>query len=292
MVKPFENAVFAATQPGLVNDVVETEFGYHIINVTEVKDNTYYMLAVIEREISPGDATINETLRRAELFAAELSGLKAFEERARQEGLLVQEASNIGVADRRVGNLGEARNIVIWLFRDAKEGKVSDAFEVDNQYVVAIMTGEVKRGYKPFELVKEEIRPIVTREKKGRLIEEKLRSLSGTLDEMAAAYGKDAAVYSTSSLKLNSNSLPYAGFDPVAVGKAFSLENGQRSTPIPGENGVVLFEMMAKTIAPALGDYTVYKNQLEQRWGQTSSFTIAEAIKEASAIDDRRYKFY
>jgi peptidyl-prolyl cis-trans isomerase D len=292
MVKPFENAVFAATRPGLVNDVVETEFGYHIINVTEVKDNTYYMLAVIEREISPGDATINETLRRAELFAAELAGLKAFEERARQEGLLVQEASNIGVADRRVGNLGEARNIVIWLFRDAKEGKVSDAFEVDNQYVVAIMTGEVKKGYKPFELVKEEIRPIVTREKKGRLIEEKLRSLSGTLDEMAAAYGKDAVVYSTSSLKLNSNSLPYVGFDPVAVGKAFSLENGQRSTPIPGENGVVLFEMMAKTIAPALGDYTVYKNQLEQRWGQTSSFTIAEAIKEASAIDDRRYKFY
>ena len=42
MVKPFENAVFGATRPGLLNEVVETEFGYHIIEVTNVKNNTAY----------------------------------------------------------------------------------------------------------------------------------------------------------------------------------------------------------------------------------------------------------
>lgn len=292
MVKPFENAVFSATKAGVLNDVVETEFGYHIINVTEPKDNTYYKLAIIEREITPGDATINETLRKAELFASDLSGVKAFEERAAKEGLQVQEAKGLGVADRRVGTLGEARSIVTWLFREASEGKVSEVFDLTDQYVVAVMTGEIEKGYKPFDLVKDAIRPEVLKEKKGKVIEEKLRSLSGSLDEMAKAYGKDANVYTSNSLKLNSNSLPFVGFEPVVIGRAFALENEQRSAPVKGENGVVVLEMIAKTIAPAIGDYSLYKTQLEQGAGRTNSFNIAEAIKDAAGIEDKRYKFY
>lgn len=292
MVKPFENAVFSATKAGVLNDVVETEFGYHIINVTEPKDNTYYKLAIIEREITPGDATINETLRKAELFASDLSGVRAFEERAAKEGLQVQEAKGLGVADRRVGTLGEARSIVTWLFREASEGKVSEVFDLTDQYVVAVMTGEIEKGYKPFDLVKDAIRPEVLKEKKGKVIEEKLRSLSGSLDEMAKAYGKDANVYTSNSLKLNSNSLPFVGFEPVVIGRAFALENEQRSAPVKGENGVVVLEMIAKTIAPAIGDYSLYKTQLEQGAGRTNSFNIAEAIKDAAGIEDKRYKFY
>jgi len=292
MVKPFQDAVFEATKKGLLNDVVETQFGYHIIEVTEVKDNRYYTLAIIERDITPGDAAINETLRKAELFASDLEGVDNFMTRASKEGYLVQDATAIGPAERRIGNLGDARQIVTWLFRDAKKGKVSDAFDLQDKYVVAIMTGEIEKGIKPFDLVKEEIRTAVLNEVKGKKIAEKLNGLNGTLDELASAYGRDASVYSNSSLKLSANSMTSVGFDPPAVGKAFSLEGGQRSKPFAGETGVMIFEMQNKTIAPSIGDYTMFKNQLEQTANRTNSFNIAEAIKEAANIDDKRYKFY
>ena len=52
---------------------------------------------------------------------------------------------------------------------------------------------------------------------------QKLQSMSGSLDEMAAAYGDDANVYTSSDLKLSSNTLPNVGFAPKAIGKAFAM---------------------------------------------------------------------
>lgn len=292
MVKPFETAVFSATKKGVLNDVVETDFGYHIIDVTEVKDNTYYTLAVIEREILPSDASINTAIRKAEMFASELSSLKEFTERATQEGLTIYDAKNIPPAERRVNNLGEARQVVQWLFRDAKVDKVSEVFDLQDQYVVAVMTGEIEKGYKSFDLVKEEITPAVKNELKGKVIVEKLKSLEGSLNEIAAAFGKDATVYTNSSVKLNVNSLTSVGFDPIAIGKAFSVEDGKRSQAYAGENGVVLIETKTKTLAPAIGDYTMFKTQLQQSALNRNSASIADAIKEAAKIEDRRFRFY
>ncbi len=292
MVKPFEEAVFAATKKGVLNDVVETDFGYHIIDVTETKDNNYYEVAVIDRDIIPSDASINNAIRKAEMFASELGSEKEFVERAQQEGYVVFEAKNVKPADRRVSNLGEARALIQWLFRDAEVDKVSEVFDLQDQYAVAVMTGEIEKGYKPLEVVKEEITPAVKNELKGKIITDKLSKLQGTLDEMAAAYGKDATVYTNSSLKLNTNTLTSAGFDPVAVGMAFSLEDGKRAAPYAGESGVLLIETQTKTSAPAVGDYTLFKTQLQQSAVNRNTSSIAEAIKQNAQIVDKRYKFY
>jgi peptidyl-prolyl cis-trans isomerase D len=182
--------------------------------------------------------------------------------------------------------------MVTWLFRDAKEGKVSEVFDVDGTYAVAVMTGEVEEGYKPLEKVKEEITPAVKNELKSKKILEKIGNGQGALDEIAKQFGADAVVSSSSDLKLSANALPSVGLDPVAVGKAFSLENGKRTAPFAGENGVLIIELQNKTIAPAAGDYSVFKNQLLQTFNSRSTYGISEAIKGSSNIQDERYKFF
>lgn len=291
MVKPFEKAVFDASKTGVLADVVETEFGYHLIDVTNTKTSKAYYVASIEREIAASDASINEALRKAEAFATAASDYESFEVKAKEEGLPVRDAKNIGAGDRNVASLGEARQVVQWLFRDASFNEVSTVFDLQENYVVAVMTGEVKKGYKPLEMVKAEITPAVKNELKGKIIADKLNAAKGTLEEVKNNFGSEANIYSSSDIRLNSNSLPSVGFDPEAVGLAFSLENGKRSAPLVGETGVVIIELNNKTIAPAVADYAPYKMSLQQA-SQNRNYSIAEAIKDRAKIEDTRFNFF
>lgn len=292
MVKEFEKPVFDARKTGVLNDVVETDFGYHLIDVTNLKDNTYYNVVILEREIAPSDETLNTVLRKADAFATDLSGVEEFKEKAKKEGLSVFDANDVGTAERRINNLGEARQMVTWLFREATVGKVSTVFDLTDTYVVAVMTGETEKGFKSFDKVKDEITPLVRNEAKGKYIQEKLKGKTEPLEELAKLFPRDAVVNSMSDLKLNTNSMPTVGYDPVVIGAVFSLENGKRSLPLAGENGVVVLDLQAKTEAPAIGDFTMFKNQLLQSLSTRGGYYITEALKEAAKVEDKRYKFY
>lgn len=292
MVKPFESAVFSAKKTGLINNLVETDFGYHIIDVTSLRDNTSYIIASIERDITPSDETQNEAYRKADLFASSVSNIDEFTNKAKEDNLTIFDGEDVGTNDSRVNTLDDARQVILWLFRDAKTGKVSDVFDVQTTYVVAVMTGETEEGLRSFEDVKEEITPLVKNKLKGKKIIEKLKSLTGTIDEIAAAYGSDASVNSSSDLKLNTNSLPGVGIDPIAVGKAFALEDGKRTDPFMGENGVLIIENGNKTVAAEIGDYSIFKNQKLQAINNRAGLNIAEALKKGANIEDKRYLFY
>ncbi|MEJ0029433.1 MAG: peptidylprolyl isomerase [Bacteroidota bacterium] len=76
MVAEFEKAVKATTKNGLIDHLVETSYGYHIINVTG-KDNKFYTISTIERSIDASQETQDEAYRAADMFASDLSVWKS-----------------------------------------------------------------------------------------------------------------------------------------------------------------------------------------------------------------------
>jgi len=292
MVKEFDDAVFASKGKGLINKLVETQFGYHIIELTEDISYTTYKIATITREIISSDATRDQAFRQADLFKSTTSNYEEFKANAEAQGLTISSSNNLGVNDRRVGSFGSSRQIVRWLFRDASEGKVSDVFDLDNDYVIAVMTGEEEEGYADLNGVRAQITLKVKNEAKAKEISDKLNELSGSLEEIAEAYGSDANVHNTSDLKISSNTLTSVGTAPEAVGAAFGLAPGNKTSPIALDNGVVIMELINKTEAPEIGDYSIFANQVEQRVRGRIAYKINQAIREDADIKDERYKFY
>lgn len=293
MVEEFDKAVFSQKGKGLINKLVESEFGYHIIELTEDISYKSYKVATIAHEIIASDETRNNAFRKADLFASLVNNEASFLSQAEADSLYVFTTEKLEKNDRSVGSLGNARQTVQWLFRDASNGEVSEVFDLENDYVVAIMTGEEEEGTATLENVKPRVSLKVKNQMKGDVIIKSLNNLTGTMEEIAEAYGADANAYASSDLKLNANTLPnVTGLAPEAVGLAFGLQGGERSAAFSVDQGVIILEVLNRTTAPEIGDYSIYVNQIEQRQRFRTSKNILEAVKDNADIKDERYKFY
>jgi peptidyl-prolyl cis-trans isomerase D len=293
MVEPFDKAVFEKNEPGLVNQVIETSFGYHLINVTEPETRTVYRIARVETELAPSQNTRNQAYRNAELFASSIEDLDDFEQQVKNDSLTAYTAPGVGQNERRINDMYEARSIVMWAYNDnTSVGEVSEVYELEDRYVVAALADKTEKGTAKLADIREELSVLVKNEKKAAQIKEKLASLNGTLQEKAQAYGADAKVYTASDLRYGDFSLPTIGYAPAVVGTAFGLNEGQVSKPVEAQNGVVVVKTISKTEAPEVADYATYEEQLNQRRSGRTPYLISEAVKEAAEVEDKRYKFF
>lgn len=174
MVKPFEDAVFAL-KVGEVSDVVETEFGYHIIKLTEIKGGSAGALAEARPQI---EAELRKQ-RSGKLFAelAEAFADAVYEQSDSLAGAAAKLGVPVQTADgvTRKGNerdpvLGNPKFLTA-LFDDALPNKRNtEVVELPGKQLVAgRVVQSIAASILPFEVVRADIGDRLKRRKAADL---------------------------------------------------------------------------------------------------------------------------
>ncbi len=292
MVKPFQDAVFSRNRSGLIPRIIESDFGFHIINVTQPKTKESYMVTTINKEIIPSDNTRNNVYRDAELFKIDaLSSNESFEKIALKNNYFLESVENIDKNTSSISNLSDARSVILWAYADDRYvNDISDVIELNNGYVVSFLSDMTKKGTKKLDDVENSVRKKILDEKKFKYFSGMFDSYS-SLDDIKNLYD-GGEINNMDDLDFNSNSIQNVGFAPEAIGVAFSMNEGELTKPIKIDDGLIIIQLNGLVQADSLQSYSDYGTSLLQANKFTSSLKIDKAIKEFSKIEDLRYKFF
>lgn len=292
MVKPFNDACFNGNKGDVV--LVQSQFGFHIINITDKKGmRTAVKLATIANEIQPSTETYRDVFAKANKFQGENRTAEAFNSAIEEAGLVKRTAENIKIGDRSLPGFTNAREIVRWVYK-AEVGDVSNTFELDDRYVVAVLTKASEKGVRPFEEVKSEIEVAVRRDKKAEklLADARAGVEKAKGDIEAAARNLNNVIQRFNGANFESNFMPAMGRELTVLGKISKAEKGKLLAPIKGERGVYVVQLDAVVENPANGDVESVKRNLSAQYSSRAQNETLNALKERITVDDLRHNFY
>ncbi|MBL7885461.1 MAG: peptidylprolyl isomerase [Flavobacterium sp.] len=283
MVKPFNDFVF--NNPVGKIGLVESEFGFHVINVTDKQDAV--LLATVGQRIDPSEKTTNEVYTKATKFEMDANG-KDFAAAAKAAKLTVNPAIKAKPMDEAFGSVGNQRQIIKWAYSDDTNVGDVKRFEVVNVgHVIAKLTKVNEKGLMTVEEAKPMIEYIIKNEKKAEKIKDKMKGSS--LDAIAKA--NNVTVQQATDLTIENAMIPNVGMEQKVVGTAFGTAANKLSAPIDGNMGVYVIKTKSVTKAPKLPKHDAYVNKLKPM-AQQGAGRILPALKANAKIEDNRVDFY
>lgn len=286
MVGPFNDFVFENSAG--TTGVVETDFGYHVINIEEITEaERAVKIATIAREIVPSEKSLNDLYTEVTSFEMGAND-KSFVDVAKSKNLEIKTVKDLKPLDENIPGVGNQRRIVQWSFEEGVKSGDIKRFEVPGGYVVAQVTAVKKDGLMSAENASATVTPILLKKKKAEVIKEKISS--NDLSQIANNF--NVQVQNAGALNLQNPTIAGAGREPEVVGAAFSLKPGEVSKPIAGENGVYVIKVDAINKAPDMASYRSFASQETAQRKQAVATRVFEALKENAEIEDNRANFY
>jgi peptidyl-prolyl cis-trans isomerase D len=286
-VEPFTNAGLMGTKGNL--SVVETQFGYHIIEVLDVSKGRHksYKVAQVQKPITASDETNQKLFAQANQFAGENNTGDLFDKAVEAQKLTKRLAEDIKAGDRQITGISSgAKEIVRWAF-EAQKGDVG-IFSLPDRHIVAKLSGIRNKGVLPLDEVKDQVAVKVKKELKANMILTEFKTKAGSssdITDIAAKLGLE--VKQANTLLANAQMVDGLGRDEIFMGTTIGTKMGGVSKPIAGENGVFILKVNTLQKAPAPANYVEIKRQVQEQINGKSDFGSFTAIKTLAEIDDR-----
>ncbi len=266
--------------------VVKTVFGFHIMEIEGQKSkNKAVKVGTIARKIEASETTVDKVFRDASNFELAVVD-KDFESAAKEKKYTVNPVNALKELDENIPGIGSQRAIVRWAFEE--DAKVSDIkrFNIPSGYVIAQLVAKHKKGLMPVEDAKLTVAPIIRNQKKAEMIRK--RATATNLEALAKA--EKTTVRNATGINMKNPTITGVGREPLVVGSAFALKQGQTSKLIDGANGVYMIQVTKIERAPKLDNYQAAANRVEQQKLNVVASKLYTALKEASDIEDYRAK--
>ena len=273
--------------------MVETPYGYHIIKVTNRNEAApKARLAVVAHEIAPSTATYQNVFAEANRFVTENKTAEDFNNAIEEQGLNKRTYPNLRTNTNYITGISNPRQIVRWAFdEETKVGDMSSIFDLDNMYVIAVLTKSIKEGFTPAEDIAERYQFVIKKEKKGAM-----------LAEQAKAYGTDyqKMIDELKGEKTNIDNVTFEGrgfgnfgVEDKVIGTVIGMKEGETSEPIIGGNGLYVVKVTKETPAATTTDYSNIVREQHTRFNnQILNNTAYSALKDVVKIEDNSILFY
>jgi peptidyl-prolyl cis-trans isomerase D len=299
MVKAFNDFVFN----GKVGqrDTVKTEFGYHLIQILDLKNvEPHYKIAYLGKKIVASPETVNEANNQANMFAGDSRDQKAFNENfdknLKPKGINKLIANDIRPMDYNINGMSGARSFVKAIFA-ADKGDVIGPEQVGDNYVVAVVTEVNEPGLQSVNKVRPIVEPILRNKKKSEQIIKNIGQVS-SLEQVAAK--ENQQVQAADSLRFSGGN-SVLGYEPKILGAVFNPANKGKITPaLAGTQGVYVVRVDNVTTTPVeTASIEDQRKMMEMQMRQSLIQQISqgynpiiEPLRKAANIKDNRAKFF
>lgn len=284
MVKEFEDACFNGKLKNVTT--VETQFGIHIIEVTDKRNVKRIKAATVDYKIKPLQSTVDAAREKATEFYNAIPDGSKFEETAKKFNLNVFE-NEVYANTKTINGEPDSREIVRWLY-SAQKDDVSDVYTMGEKLIVAQVKSIKEKGIPAFEDVRAMMEIPARNEKKATMLIEKMQNTT-SLDELSKSI---EAPLMEGSLTFAYVSIPGGGGnEPEVIGTVFSLNakhKGALTKPIKGRMGVYVIQLQDISEAEPKDDYTANKETLQNKVKSAVSGETYRAMRDKANIVDKR----
>ena len=268
--------------------LVETEFGFHIIKVTDKDDLA--LIADVSKKIVPSEKTSNEIFRKATQFEMDSKKEGNFDEVAKSKNYFPIPVVNIGKLEEVLPGLFRQRNIVKWVFEEDTNIKDIKRFNLnDGGYAVVQVISRNPKGISSIDQVRDEVTKILLKKKKIEIIKERFKSKSSL---EALIENNDFLIETATAVNQQNPTIPGYGNEPYVIGAAFSLNENQTSNLIEGNSGVYKILLIKKNQAIDIGNYQNFGLSVRDSKDQNIPESVFKALNSVAEIEDNRALYY